>query len=116
MGKLLSIFFATLLLPLLSNAQVSFSNNKPKFGETVSFIYDPSQSPLANLSTIRASAFFFSEKLAFTPPQTIFLKKIGQEWRLEIDLNSKGSSDDKEEIVKEISLLINTLLNESKKQ
>jgi hypothetical protein len=78
MGKLISIFFATLLHPLLSNAQISFSNNKPKFGETVSFIYDPSQSTLANHSTIRASAFFFNEKLVFTPPQTIFLKKMGK--------------------------------------
>lgn len=91
MGKLLSIFFATLFLPLLSNAQISFSNNKPKFGETVSFIYNPSQSPLANLSIIRASAFFFNEKLTFTPPQTIFLKKIGQEWGGEINFNSKGT-------------------------
>ncbi len=116
MRKLLSIFFATLLLPLLSIAQISFSNNKPKFGKTVGFIYNPSQSPMANLSTIRASAFFYNEKLTFTPPQTIFLKKNGQEWRGEIDFNSKGTSDDKEEIVEEISLLIDTLLNESKKQ
>lgn len=82
----------------------------------MSLIYDLSQSPLANLSTIRASAFFFNEKLVFTPPQTIFLKKNGLEWRGEIDFNSKGTTDDKEEIVEEISLLIDTLLNESKKQ
>ncbi|GGD69071.1 hypothetical protein GCM10011514_36520 [Emticicia aquatilis] len=86
MRKLLTIFF---LLPLFSNAQVRFSNDKPKFGETVSFIYNPSQSPLANLSTIKASAFFFSEKLAFTAPKTITLQRNGQEWRGEINLNSK---------------------------
>ncbi len=86
MRKLLAIFF---LLPLLSNAQVSFSNDKPKFGETVSFTYNPSQSPLANHSTIRASAFFFNEKLTFSPPKNITLQKNGQEWRGEINLNSK---------------------------
>ena len=115
MRKLLAIFFAILLPPQLSNAQVRFSNNKPKFGKTVSIIYNPSQSTLANLSTIRASAFFFNENLAFTTPQTIIINKNGQEWRGEINLNTIGISDDKEEIVEEISLLINTLLNESKK-
>lgn len=89
MRKLLTIFFTTLILPLLSNAQISFSNDKPKFGETVSFTYNPSQSPLTSASSIRASAFFFNEKLAFTPPKPIILQKIGQEWRGEISLNSK---------------------------
>lgn len=89
MKKLFKIFFFTLLLPTLANAQVSFSNDKPKFGETVSFTYNPSQSPLAAHSAIRASAFFFNEKFIFTPPKSITLQKIGQEWRGEISFNAK---------------------------
>lgn len=80
MRKLLPILFATLFLPVLSNAQVSFSNDKPKLGETVSFTYNPS-TILLNSSLIKAEAFYFEAKTAFTSSIPISLKKEGNVWK-----------------------------------
>ncbi len=80
MRKLLAVFFTTLLLPLLSNAQVSFSNEKPKVGETVSFTYNPS-TILANSSLIKADVFYFEAKTTFTSSNPVSLIKEGNVWK-----------------------------------
>ncbi|MFY7909739.1 MAG: redoxin domain-containing protein [Emticicia sp.] len=86
MRKLFTIFF---LLPLFSNAQVSFSNDKPKFGETVSFTYNPS-TILANSSLIKAEAFYFEAKTVFTSSTPISLIKEGNVWKGSCELKKNN--------------------------
>lgn len=80
MRKLLLTIFTTLLLPALANAQVSFSNDKPKFGETISFTYNPS-TILANSSPLKAEAFYFEAKTSFTSSTPVSLIKEGNVWK-----------------------------------
>lgn len=89
MRKLLLTIFTTLLLPALANAQVSFSNGKPKFGETISFTYNPS-TILANSSPLKAEAFYFEAKTTFTSSTPISLTKEGNIWKGSCELKKSN--------------------------
>ncbi|GAB2632776.1 hypothetical protein GCM10027035_28950 [Emticicia sediminis] len=93
MKKSIGLLLAVFLLSLCSNAQVTFSNEKPKFGETVQFFFNPTNSPLLKSNAIRANAFYFKARTPMSSqPFSIDLTKNDNIWKGEFTFSNDSMS------------------------
>lgn len=81
MKKSIGLLLAVFLLSLCSNAQVTFSNDKPKVGETVQFTYKPSVN-LSKSKAIKAQIIFLESTSPMkSKPFSIDLTQEGNIWK-----------------------------------
>lgn len=81
MKKSIGLLLAVFLLSLCSNAQVTFSNEKPKSGETVQFTYKPSDN-LSKSKTIKAQIIFLESNSPMkSKPFSIDLTQEENTWK-----------------------------------
>ncbi len=93
MKKSIGLLLAAFLLSLCSNAQVTFSNEKPKIGETVQFFFNPTNSPLLKSNAIKANAFYFKARTPMSSqPFSIDLTKNDNIWKGEFTFSNDSMS------------------------